>query len=470
MHALHRVARATVISAASAAVVLFAGVAPAFAGLTADINLTKTDSPDPVVAGEQLTYTLAYSNKGPSNADNAAWSDTLPPGTTFVSLASPAGWSCTTPAVGAAGTVTCSHTSFAPDSAFFTLIVLVDVGLADGTVLTNTATATSDATDPNPGDTDPETTTTVDGAPTPPAGNPTVSKVGSPGTVNAGDGISYTITYELPAFAAEVTLTDALPADLSFTSITAPPAFTCQTVAAGPNVAVSCSGSNVAAGTYVFTLNVATSFDAATGPVSNTVFTSAEIDGADREASDTETTQVNAGSVFEATKSVSSGPYAIGQGITYTVVLTNQGPLSQSDNGGDEFTDVLPPGLVLQSASATSGVPVANTGTNTVTWNGAIPAAGSVTISIQALINGSGTFANQGQTSFDRNNNGVNETAGVTDDPATAADDDPTILAVPAFSPEVPTVGEFGLFALAGLLGVAGLGRMNARGSRSPRR
>ena len=34
----------------------------------ADLSLTKTDSPDPVLAGELLTYTLTVHNAGPSSA------------------------------------------------------------------------------------------------------------------------------------------------------------------------------------------------------------------------------------------------------------------------------------------------------------------------------------------------------------------------------------------------------------------
>ena len=48
--------------------------------------------------------------------------------------------------------------------------------------------------------------------------------------------------------------------------------------------------------------------------------------------------------------------------ITYTVVLTNAGPNTQSDNPGDELTDVLPASLTLVSASATSGTAVATIG------------------------------------------------------------------------------------------------------------
>jgi len=38
--------------------------------------------------------------------------------------------------------------------------------------------------------------------------------------------------------------------------------------------------------------------------------------------------------------------------VTYTVVLTNSGPGAQGDNPGNEFTDVLPAGLTLVSATA----------------------------------------------------------------------------------------------------------------------
>jgi uncharacterized repeat protein (TIGR01451 family) len=47
-------------------------------GQDADLSVTKTDSPDPVVAGTNLTYTVTVSNAGPLAAAGAAASDTLP--------------------------------------------------------------------------------------------------------------------------------------------------------------------------------------------------------------------------------------------------------------------------------------------------------------------------------------------------------------------------------------------------------
>ena len=46
----------------------------------ADLSLTKADSPDPVLAGELLTYILTAQNAGPSSATGVELTDTLPAG------------------------------------------------------------------------------------------------------------------------------------------------------------------------------------------------------------------------------------------------------------------------------------------------------------------------------------------------------------------------------------------------------
>ena len=44
----------------------------------ADLSITKTDSPDPVTAGNDLTYTVTVHNYGPSDAQAVQVTDTLP--------------------------------------------------------------------------------------------------------------------------------------------------------------------------------------------------------------------------------------------------------------------------------------------------------------------------------------------------------------------------------------------------------
>ncbi len=132
------------------------------------------------------------------------------------------------------------------------------------------------------------------------------------------------------------------------------------------------------------------------------------------------------------TKTV-SGIFNPGGTVTYTVVLSNGGPAAQLDNPGNEFTDVLPSTLTLVSSSATSGTAVSVVGTNTVTWDGPIANAGSVTITITATINmgtSGQTISNQGTINYDADGNGTNEANRVTDDPSVGGANDPTSFTV----------------------------------------
>ncbi len=57
--------------------------APASAGIIADLSVTKTDAPDPVTAGANLTYTITVANSDNSTAADVSLSDPLPAGTTL---------------------------------------------------------------------------------------------------------------------------------------------------------------------------------------------------------------------------------------------------------------------------------------------------------------------------------------------------------------------------------------------------
>jgi uncharacterized repeat protein (TIGR01451 family) len=76
----------------------------------ADLVITKTATPEPVVAGTELVYTLTVHNCGPLAAENVSFTDQLPSGATFVSAAQDSTtptptFALTTPAVGDEGGV-----------------------------------------------------------------------------------------------------------------------------------------------------------------------------------------------------------------------------------------------------------------------------------------------------------------------------------------------------------------------------
>src|SRR5438046_9777502 len=91
------------------------------------LNISKTDAPDPVVAGANITYTISYSNTGNMNATGVVITDTIPVNTSFVSA--------TGGGTLAAGVVTWNiGTLAAGASASVQLVVPVTSPLASGKV------------------------------------------------------------------------------------------------------------------------------------------------------------------------------------------------------------------------------------------------------------------------------------------------------------------------------------------------
>src|SRR3954451_23526367 len=73
-----------------AAIALLAALTGASSGAppvrdSADVSVTKSDSPDPVVAGSPIAYSIQVRNAGPATATHVVVTDKLPSGVTFVS-------------------------------------------------------------------------------------------------------------------------------------------------------------------------------------------------------------------------------------------------------------------------------------------------------------------------------------------------------------------------------------------------
>jgi uncharacterized repeat protein (TIGR01451 family) len=427
-----------------------------------DFSVTIAGSPDPVNAGTDLTWTVVVTNNGPSTASDASLTLPLPVPTTFVSIAAPAGWSCSTPTVGTNGTITCSLTATMNPAAqaTFTIVSNVPSTVANGTTLSATASvsAAADAIPANDSATASVTTAAV--------ADIAITKTRTASLVIPGGPLHYTITVTNngPSDAASATMTDVLPAPLRFTALSVPAGWSCSTPAAGTNGTISCSTSPMAArGVATFALDVVVDPATSAGTaINNTAtVTTPTSDPNSANNSSTSSAAVATPPNITASKSIAGGAtHPEGSTITYTIVLTNSGTIAQADNPGNESTDVLPASLTLVSAAASSGTAVANLGTNSVTWNGAIAGGGSVTITIQALVNtgtSGTTIANQATVSYDSDGNGTNDATRLSDDPSTAAPSDPTAFVVVGIA---PALSRMMMLLLAGVLAALALALM----------
>ena len=72
------------------ALVGISAMAPAVASAAVDVRVDKTDSPDPVDFGGQVTYTVTVTNQGTDPASNVLLVDVLPPKSQAQFISAPA--------------------------------------------------------------------------------------------------------------------------------------------------------------------------------------------------------------------------------------------------------------------------------------------------------------------------------------------------------------------------------------------
>ena len=122
---------------------------------SADMAAAMTGLPNPVTVGNNLTYSIAVTNKGPDTASQVVLTDPLPAGVTFVSALPSQG---TITVVG--NTVSCSLGVISNGAAATATIVVKPTTLG---TLSNSVTVTSSATDSNLADNVATTITSVQG-------------------------------------------------------------------------------------------------------------------------------------------------------------------------------------------------------------------------------------------------------------------------------------------------------------------
>jgi subtilisin-like proprotein convertase family protein len=76
-----------------------------------DLQTTMSINRDPVAVGEPLVYTIHALNRSTAALANATVQLPLPPGVVITSFTGPAGWTCSSPAPGTNGTVSCTRAS-----------------------------------------------------------------------------------------------------------------------------------------------------------------------------------------------------------------------------------------------------------------------------------------------------------------------------------------------------------------------
>jgi uncharacterized repeat protein (TIGR01451 family) len=336
-----------------------------------DLAVTKTVSDATPNVGDQITFTVTGKNNGPDTATGVQLTDLLPAGVTLATA---------TPGQGTYNSTT----------------GLWDVGaLANGaqTVLTIAATVVSPATATNTGSIsaadqfDPNTANNAASATeVPQQADLAVSKTVSNPTPNVGDQITFTVTLsnQGPDAATNVQLHDLLPTGVSLVAATpsqgsydgATGVWTVGTVSNGGVQTLSIIATVVSPVTATNTGSIshADQFDPNT---------------ANNSASATETPQPQQADL-SVSKTVSDATPNVGDQITFTVTLSNQGPDAATNV---QLHDLLPAGLTFVSATPSQGTYTSANGVWTV---GTVSPGAPQTLNITARVVSPATQTNTG--------------------------------------------------------------------------
>lgn len=212
---------------------------------TADLELIKFASPNPVVAGTDLSYTLIMTNTGPSAAVNVVIEDVVPAGVTINSV-SAVGGTCNAGVPGNAALPTKCTFNTVASGGVRAMLVGVKVLPQTRGVLGNNAVVYSDTFDPDNSDNLATVAVNVIGQAT-----LTVTKTYSPDPVVAGTKLTYEviITNTGPSTATGVTLTDTFPAGVTYLNYTVSNGSGTCTLA--PPNPLNCDLNNLNPGQYV---------------------------------------------------------------------------------------------------------------------------------------------------------------------------------------------------------------------------
>jgi uncharacterized repeat protein (TIGR01451 family) len=336
----------------------------------ADLTIQKLDDPDPVVPGEQLQYTLVYTNFGPSDATDVVVADNLPPEVVFVqsqptpsSGPNPATWNLGTLAAGDSGTIE----------------VTVQVQLSTAEGFTNTVTISTETPETNyENNSDDESTGVTLLA------DLAIEKNDTPDPVVPGELLTYTLTYTNngPSEAVDVLITDQLPPGLSFIDADPNPI-------SSPDPLVWDLGTLVPGDSGSITITVQVALSVTQTFTNTATITSSTPDPDPSNNRDDEPTDVALLTDVAIQKVHNINPVQAGADLLYTLTYVNNGP---SDATNVTVTDLLPAGVSFVQA-----VPSQDTGPNPLVWNlGTLEsgASGSIEVKVTVKVEATGTLTN----------------------------------------------------------------------------
>lgn len=381
---------------------------------SADVNITKTTTnASPTAGGAAFGYTLTVNNAGASDAKNVVVTDPLPAGVVLANnnigiAPANSGFSCTSPAVGQNGTITCSNPNMAAGAtATITIVAQVVSNVASG-VRTNTATVTSSTSDPNSNNNSDNVQQNIQvNAPL------SITKVG-PAAVCAGDTFTYKVTVNNggSSTALNATISDPLPANTTFVSLSGTGAFAngCSHNGGTPGT-VTCSAIDIPTGMHELNITVKLSPSAPAGNLANTATITSAGTGSIAVGNSTANATVSRCADLQITKDDSPDAVLAGQDINYTITVKNVGP---SDIGAGEFTvtDTIPTGTVLKTGTTIIAPGFSCNGGVAFPCNATAPLPVGASVQIKFTVTVNANFNNGQPGGFVTNTASVNVTGG----------------------------------------------------------
>ncbi len=377
-----------------------------------DLLLTKSHSGNFTV-GQNGIYVITVSNLGNRTTTGAITiTDNLPAGLTYVS-ATGTGWGCS--AVGQQ--VTCSYAAPLATAQSTSVVLTVAVGNAAFPAVTNTATATT------PNETPGRRTNNTSGDPTtvdrPPTLDLSIVKTATSPFV-VGQNATYQLTVAnlgTSATTGTTTVTDILPAGLTFVSASGP-GWSCSN--AGNTVSCTTPAGYASGASSNIAVTVAV-LAAAVPSVTNTGTVSTPGDGNPGNDQSTINTPVSAPALDLSIVKTATSPFVVGQSATYQLAVSNVG--AATTTGTTTVTDILPASLTFVSATGTgwSCGAVANTVTCTTPAGIAPATTSNITITVTVLAAAVPSVANTGSVQTPGDGNPGNDQSTI-NTPVTAVD------------------------------------------------